>query len=552
MGVETTQAWQALREHAQKMSAVHMSQLFSESPERVDDFSLGIDKDFFVDFSKNRINLETIERLLVLAKQQQMPQWIERLLSGEEVNNTERRPALHTALRALGEDVCGYAAQVQPDVQLQLKKMAGVVEKIRGHHWRGFSGKPITDVVNIGVGGSDLGPLMVTYALQDIESPVRLHFISSIDGSQVATLLNTLSPETTLFILASKSFTTIDTLSNAKTAMGWLRETGAPDSILYAQHWIGVSTRADKMQDWGICEENQLLFWDWVGGRYSMWSTIGLPIALHIGMEGFKAFLQGGKLVDQHFASAPLEKNLPVLLGLIDVWHNNFLGYHAKAILPYDARMKYFPAYCEQLVMESNGKSVNCHGEQVGYSTCPVLWGEVGSNAQHAFYQLLHQGTQKVMCDFIAPVHRLVCGDDPCDGLALKASGKEESLQKQHKLALANCFAQSRILMLGDEAIPSELKPKFDSPFKHYPGNQPSNTILLSCLSPKTLGMLVAFYEHKTFVESVIWEINPFDQWGVELGKLIAQETYPALHQPERAASFDASTAKLIQKVQQG
>ena len=553
MGVDTSQAWQALTAHAQQMQKVHMSQLFADSPTRAKDFSLSIDEDFFVDFSKNRMTQETIQLLLDLAEQQQMRQWIERLLSGEEVNYTEHRPALHTALRALGEDVQGYAAKVQPDIERQLQKMAQIVQKLRQHQWRGFSGKPITDVVNIGVGGSDLGPLMVTHTLQDIRSPIQLHFVSSIDGSQVANLLNTLNPETTLFILASKSFTTIDTLSNAETAMEWLRETGAPDEILYQQHWIGVSSKADKMSEWGIRKENQLLFWDWVGGRYSLWSTIGLPIALHIGMEGFKSFLRGGKAVDQHFATQPLAKNLPVLLGLIDVWHNNFLGYHAKAILPYDARMKYFPSYCEQLVMESNGKSVNRQGERVNYETCPVLWGEVGPNAQHAFYQLLHQGTQKVMCDFIAPIHRHEHLEVFCQDTTVKDSDseREESLQKQHELALANCFAQSRVLMLGDEAIPPELKPQFDAPFKHYPGNQPSNTIVLSCLSPKTLGMLIAFYEHKTFVESVIWEINPFDQWGVELGKQIAKAAYTALHQPEKLAAFDASTAQLIQKVQQ-
>jgi len=547
MQVLESPAWQALSVHAKKMEQVAMHQLFAEDAARAEKFSLAIDADFWVDFSKSRVSAETLQLLLALARQQKLSDWIERLLSGEVVNDTEQRPALHSALRALGSDVHGFAAEVQPAVQQQLNKMAKMVEKIRQGQWRGFSGQPIQDVVNIGVGGSDLGPLMVTHALQEIAAPVRLHFVSSIDGSQVSNLLNQLNPKTTLFILASKSFTTIDTLSNAETALNWLRETGAADELLYAQHWIGVSTRPDRMRDWGICPENQLEFWDWVGGRYSLWSTIGLPIALHIGMQGFQALLQGAKLVDQHFAQEDLAHNLPVLLGLIDIWHNNFLGYHAKAILPYDARMKYFPAYCEQLVMESNGKSVNRQGEKVCYRTCPILWGEVGPNAQHAFYQLLHQGTQKVMCDFIVSAQRSEAGLE----VGQYAQNKDQSLVKQHALALANCFAQSRVLMLGDAAIPEHLKSQFDSPFKHYPGNQPSNTFVLSRLSPKTLGMLIALYEHKTFVESVIWEINPFDQWGVELGKLIAQETYQALSNPGLAENFDASTHRLIQQVTQ-
>lgn len=543
MSVDQTPAWKDLEAHAQKMKPIHMKSLFEEDLERVSRYTLELGDDFIVDFSKNRIIDETLEKLLTLAEQQELAQWRDKLLTGEVVNETEGRPALHTALRALGRDVEGFAKAVQPEVKQQFDKMAKIVEKIRAGHWRGFSGKPITDVVNIGVGGSDLGPLMVTQALQDIDSPIRLHFISSIDGSQTATLLKGLKRETTLFIFASKSFTTIDTLSNAETAMDWLKESGASLQTLMAQHWIGVSTKADKMTEWGIPQENQLLFWDWVGGRYSLWSTIGFPIALHIGMEGFYQLLEGGKAMDLHFAEAPFKANIPVVLGLIDVWHNNFLGIHAKAILPYDARMKYFPSYCEQLVMESNGKSVNREGERVNYKTCPVLWGEVGPNAQHAFYQLLHQGTQPVMCDFIAPIFRLD------ESVAARETDKEESLERQHQLALANCFAQSRVLMLGDAAIPEALKPQFNNPHKHYPGNQPSNTILLKALSPKTIGMLIAMYEHKTFVEAMIWEINPFDQWGVELGKLIAKETYSALENPELAGKFDASTASLIQRV---
>ncbi|MDG6778459.1 glucose-6-phosphate isomerase [Thiomicrorhabdus sp. zzn3] len=541
MGVESSNAWQALNAHCEQgAGSVHLKTLFSEE-DRAQRFSIELD-DLFLDFSKNRVSEETIQLLMKLARQQSLPEWIKRLICGDEVNDTEGRPAMHSAIRSEGRDVSGYALEVQPQIEQQFDKMATIVEQIRSGSWRGYSGKPITDVVNIGVGGSDLGPLMVTHALQTISSPVNLHFISSIDGTQTSNLLKSLNQETTLFVLASKSFTTIDTLSNAETAKDWLKEKIKDSKTLLSQHFLGVSTKPDMMSEWGIPEENQLLFWDWIGGRYSMWSAIGLPIALKVGMSGFREMLQGAHIMDNHFATAELEQNMPVLMGMIDVWNINFLNIQAKAILPYDARLKYLPSYFEQLVMESNGKSVNRNGESVNYKTCPILWGEVGPNAQHAFYQLLHQGTQAVMCDFIAPVER-----DDFDRNS--HSEKDESLRYQHELAMANCFAQSRVLMLGDAAIPDSIKSQFDSPFKHYPGNQPSNTILLKTISPKTLGMLVALYEHKTFVESVIWEINPFDQWGVELGKLIAKETHAAIKTPSLAESFDASTANLIRRI---
>jgi len=541
MGVEQSPAWQALQVHCDSgMGSAHLSALFNEVS-RTEQFSLELE-DLYVDFSKNRINEQTLSLLVDLAEQQKLPTAIQALLTGEKVNDTEGRPALHTALRADGQAVSGEAAKVQPEVEQALQKMAVMADKIRAKHWRGYSGKPITDGVNIGVGGSDLGPLMITHSLQTIDSPVNLHFISSIDGTQTSNLLKSLKQETTLFILASKSFTTIDTLSNAETAKDWLQECIEDDAVIYAQHFIGVSTKPDKMTEWGIPPENQLLFWDWVGGRYSLWSAIGLPIALKIGMPRFRELLQGAHIMDQHFATAPLAKNIPVVLGLIDVWNVNFLNIHDKAILPYDARLKYIPSYLEQLVMESNGKSLAKSGEKVAYRTCPVLWGEVGPNAQHAFYQLLHQGTQAVMCDFIAPVER----DDIDEG---SQSERNESLRHQHQLAMANCFAQSRVLMLGDDAIPDALKSAFDSPFKHYPGNQPSNTILMKTISPKTLGMLIALYEHKTYVEGVIWDINSFDQWGVELGKLIAKEAYSAIKDRTLAEGFDSSTKALIDRV---
>lgn len=541
MGVETSNAWKALLNHSQSgASEEHLMTLFEDSS-RAERFSVELEE-MFLDYSKNRVTDETLSLLMELAEQQELSSWIDKLLSGEQVNDTEMRPAMHAALRAGGVGVSGEAASVQSKVESEFNKMSVLVDKIRLGNWRGFSGKPITDVVNIGVGGSDLGPLMMTNALQTIKSPIALHFVSSIDGTQTSNLLKSLNQETTLFVLASKSFTTIDTLSNAETAKDWLSEMISDHGTLLSQHFIGVSTKPDMMSEWGIPKENQLIFWDWVGGRYSMWSTIGLPIALQIGMSGFREMLAGASVMDQHFGSAPLDKNLPVLMGLIDVWNINFLGINAKAILPYDARLKYLPSYFEQLVMESNGKSVNRAGEKVNYKTCPILWGEVGPNAQHAFYQLLHQGTQPVMCDFIAPVER---DDFDVSG----QSEKDESLRYQHELALANCFAQSRVLMLGDAAIPDTIKEQFNSPFKHYPGNQPSNTILLKSISAKTMGMLVALYEHKTFVESVIWEINPFDQWGVELGKLIAKETHSAIKDTEKAKEFDSSTQGLIERV---
>jgi glucose-6-phosphate isomerase len=543
MAVNQSSAWQALAALAESgVATKHMQDWFKAQPDRAERYSIELDE-LYLDYSKNRIDDEVLEGLLALAEQQGMTQWIQRLVTGDIVNDTEARPALHSALRGLqGAPASGLAAKVQPDIESQFDKMAKIVNKIRAGHWRGYSGKPITDVVNIGVGGSDLGPLMVTHALQVQQSPVRLHFISSIDGTQTSNLLNTLNQETTLFVLASKSFTTIDTLSNAETAKDWLEERIDRSETLMAQHFIGVSTRPDKMLEWGIPEENQLLFWEWVGGRYSMWSAIGFPIALKVGMKGFYQMLEGANLMDEHFANAPIAKNIPVIMGLVDIWNINFLNIHAKAILPYDARLKYLPSYFEQLVMESNGKSVNRAGDKVEYKTCPILWGEVGPNAQHAFYQLLHQGTQAVMSDFIVPVER-------DDFERYSGAEKDVSLLKQHHLALANCFAQSRVLMLGDAAIPDSLRESFNSPYKHYEGNQPSNTILLKTLSAKTLGMLVALYEHKTFVESVVWEINPFDQWGVELGKLIAKETYACLAEGASLASFDASTQALMKRV---
>ncbi len=541
MSITSSKTWQDLVTHYDNgMGEMHLSDLIGQ-PNRMDLCSIAI-RGMYVDFSKNRVDAETLSLLEKLAEEQDLSGWITKLFSGEKVNNTENRPALHTALRSDNFKKGSVADLLQDDITLEFAKMEEMATKIRQGNWRGVTGKAITDIVNIGVGGSDLGPLMVTHALQTVKSPVKLHFISSIDGTQTSNLLRDLNQESTLFIVASKSFATIDTLSNAETAMSWLKQ--RLTSNICNQHFIGISTCADKMTEWGIPTKNQLLFWDWVGGRYSMWSAIGLPIAIKIGMQGFKEFLAGAAEMDRHFAETEFKKNMPVMLALIDVWNVNFLDIQKKAILPYDARLKYLPAYLSQLVMESNGKSVDRQGNKVGYKTCPILWGEVGPNAQHAFYQLLHQGTQSVASDFIAITFR--------DDFNRQAEGSvDKSLLEQHSLTLANCFAQSRVLMLGDNAIPKNLRNKFDSPFKKYPGNQPSNTILLDEISPKSIGQLVALYEHKTFVESVIWDINPFDQWGVELGKLIAKDTRKALAGEVSLTGLDSSTRALIKRVKQ-
>ena len=531
-------SWQKLSAHyLSTIEGKHLSNLI-HSPNRIEQFSIEI-PGMYVDFSKNRMQVETLELLAALAEEQNLASWIKKLYAGDKVNDTEERAALHTVLRSNKIADSSYAASVQPLVNAEFAKMEKMVGRVRSGHWRGATGKAITDVVNIGVGGSDLGPLMITHALQTIKSPVNIHFISSIDGTQTSNILKQLDQATTLFIVASKSFSTIDTLSNAKTALNWLQE--RLDKHVFRQHFIGISANPKKMSEWGIVEQNQLLFWDWVGGRYSMWSTIGLPIALKIGMDGFREFLAGAEAMDRHFAEAEFRQNIPVMLGLIDIWNVNFLDIHQKAVLPYDARLKYLPSYLTQLVMESNGKSVDRQGNTVNYKTCPILWGEVGPNAQHAFYQLLHQGTSEVMSDFIAIGLRDDFNTESNEAV-------EQSLLEQHQLTLANCFAQSRVLMLGNDAIPEKLQSSFDSPFKHYSGNQPSNTIILDEISANTLGKLIALYEHKTFVESVIWNINPFDQWGVELGKLIANETKKALSD-DVAMKFDASTEALIKRV---
>jgi glucose-6-phosphate isomerase len=495
----------------------------------------------YLDISKQKLDDATFQGLIRLAQATKLTEAIHDMMNGMLVNNTEHRPALHTALRLPATQQLKLDGEnIVPLVHQSIKKMRQIVGRIHAKQWRGISGRPITDVVNIGVGGSDLGPFMAANALAEfapvLNHKLRVHFVSSIDGSQLSSLLPRLHPETTLFIVSSKSFTTLDTLSNAQTALQWMMQRGCEREQVLAHHFIGISARPALMTEWGIPLTNQIEFWDWVGGRFSMWSAIGLPIALKIGMRNFESMLAGAHFMDQHFKDAPLHENLPALLGLVGVWNASFMHVRAHSVLPYDGRLKFLPSYLSQLEMESNGKSVDKAGNAIDYDTCPVLWGEIGPNAQHAFYQLLHQGTQAVSCDFIAPIRRYQDVDSTDEG---------RSLQLQHQLGLANCLAQSRVLMLGDAVVDvDENTPSF----KRYKGNQPSSTILLDELNPFALGALLALYEHKVFVMSVIWDINPFDQWGVELGKKIADSMTTALD-GQITDDLDQSTQQLLKQI---
>lgn len=492
----------------------------------------------YLDVSKQRIDERVMTALLSLADVCRLKSAIGDMMHGALVNNTEGRAALHTALRS-SPDACVMVngRNIIPDVHESLVRMETVVNRIHAREWHGYAGNPITDIVNIGVGGSDLGPSMVSSALADFTVPeafpLRFHYVGSTDGTQMVDLLRGLQPETTLFIISSKSFTTLDTLSNANMAWDWMQRVNVDLSLLRRCHFIGVSANPDKMTEWGIAPENALCLWDWVGGRFSLWSAIGLPVAMQIGMVRFRELLEGARFMDNHFCETPFRDNLPVLLGMTGVWNASFMEIRAHAILPYDARLREFPGYLAQLEMESNGKSVTRSGLPLRYATCPVLLGEVGSNAQHAFFQLLHQGTQDVSSDFIAPVRRY------------KDHEASLSLAEQHHLTLANCFAQSRALMMGDAAVSHGS----DAPeYRRYHGNQPSSTILLDSVGPFSLGALIALYEHKVFVMSVIWDINPFDQWGVELGKEITNDMRNALS-GVGIKNIDPSTRMLLEKI---
>ena len=535
--------WQQLQICAD--SPWSLAALFAQDDTRTQRFSAQSGA-LYMDYSKQCLDDTVLENLLSLANSCELSARIQALLQGAMVNISEERAALHTALRLPATASLQIDNQdVVADVHQSLGQVERLSERVRSGTWRGFSGKAITDVVNIGVGGSDLGPLMATTALDEwADTCVEVHFVSNMDGTQLDNLLKHLNPETTLFIISSKSFGTIDTLSNAKTALSWLlatakRRAGTEDSVL-RRHFIGISANSEKMSDWGIHPEHQLQLWEWVGGRFSLWSAIGLAIAIRIGMSGFKELLAGAHSMDEHFAQADFAENLPVLLGLIAVWNSTFLQVNAHTVLPYDGRLSYLPSYLTQLEMESNGKSVTQHGDRIDYDTCPILWGEIGSNAQHAFYQLLHQGTQQVSCDFIACVRRY------------SDEAKNTPLQQQHELSLANCLAQSRVLAFGNAAIAetdSQIACDADK-YKYYRGNQPSTTLLIDELTPHSLGALIALYEHKVYVMASIWDINPFDQWGVEMGKKMAESVHDAMQQ-EGNAPFDTSTNQLLKHIKQ-
>ncbi|NVK44492.1 MAG: glucose-6-phosphate isomerase [Oceanospirillaceae bacterium] len=533
--LSTDSCWQVLSTHAEALKPRHLKELLAEKG-RFEALSFR-HEGLLLDLSRQRIVPETLKRLMELAEASELPRWIEALFAGEPVNDTEKRPALHTALRLPQNASLQLSGQdLVPDVHANLARMAEMVTQLHLRQWRGYTGEPIDTVVNIGVGGSDLGPVMACRALADFQPEaaqgLNIHFVSSMDGSQLAGLLDRLNPATTLFIVSSKSFTTIDTLANAETARRWLAEaSGIADEVLVRRHFVAVTASPEKAAQWGVPQDNQLHFWDWTGGRYSMWSTIGFPIALKIGMDNFREMLAGAHSMDEHFRTAPLGDNLAVLLAMVGVWNINLLDYHAHAILPYDGRLAHLPAYLEQLEMESNGKSVRRDGSLSERRTCPVLWGEVGPNAQHAFYQLLHQGTEAVMSDFVVPVRRY--------------EARSETLQRQHQLALANCLAQARVLALGDAALDAEPA----SPWQQYSGNQPSTVLLLDELSPRTFGALIALYEHKVFVQAVIWGINPFDQWGVELGKKMATRMLEVLGAAGSDEGMDLPTTGLLAEI---
>ena len=533
-------AQQELTQCAQALSQLHLTELFSENNTRFQDFSLRFEQ-LFLDYSKQRIDLPIVQQLIRLAEQQQLKAWIQALFSEKTINYTEQRAAMHWALRLPEQSV--EFPELAEQVQQQLQRMYALVEKIHAGQYRGATGEVIQDVVNIGVCGSDLGPLMAKHALSDFKvktaKPLHVHFVSTMDGSQLSDLLHQLRPETTLFIISSKSFGTIDTLSNAQTVRLWLEKALGQQDKVVKNHFIGVSTKADKMTAWGIAPDKQFLLWDWVGGRYSLWSCIGLPIALSIGVQGFQQFLAGAHAIDQHFRSAEFSQNIPVLMGLLGVWNTNFLDVQTHAVLPYDGRLKYFAAYLQQLEMESNGKSIQRNGQKVTMNTCPIVWGEVGPNAQHAFYQLLHQGTHTVSCDFIAPIQRY-------NTQQFTYVENASALIEQHHLALSNCLAQSRLLAFGNQALDQSELDHLPI-YKQYAGNQASSTLLVDELNPYSLGMLIACYEHKVFVQSVIWNINPFDQWGVEKGKEIANQLLPILNgQQHHLPELDASTQGLL------
>ncbi len=532
-----TKSWKKLQLHYTTMKKMHMRDLFKKDPARFNAFSVQFG-DILFDYSKNIITKETVKLLLHLANEMKLRDAIEKMFSGDTINETENRAVLHVALRNRANNpIFIDGKDVMPEVNAVLGQMQHFTTRLHSGQWKGYTGKPISDIVNIGIGGSDLGPVMVTEALRPYWKNVAPHFVSNIDGTHIAETLKKISPETTLFIISSKTFTTQETMTNAHTARTWFLDK-AGDMAHVSRHFVAVSTNEAEVKKFGIDIANMFCFWEWVGGRYSLWSAIGLSIACTIGFDNFIALLEGAHEVDVHFRNEPFENNIPVLMALLGIWYNNFFGAQSHAILPYDQYLHRFAAYFQQGDMESNGKSVDRSGKKVRYQTGPIIWGEPGTNGQHAFYQLIHQGTKLIPCDFIAPaISHNPIGD-------------------HHEKLLANFFAQTEALMNGKS--PAEVKAELKAsglsdeeikrlaPFKVFEGNRPTNSILVKKITPKTLGALIALYEHKIFTQGVIWNIFSFDQWGVELGKQLAGKILPELKSDEAVSSHDASTNGLI------
>ncbi|HBA8088753.1 TPA: glucose-6-phosphate isomerase [Escherichia coli] len=535
-----TAAWQALQKHFDEMKDVTIADLFAKDGDRFSKFSATFDDQMLVDYSKNRITEETLAKLQDLAKECDLAGAIKSMFSGEKINRTENRAVLHVALRNRSNTpILVDGKDVMPEVNAVLEKMKTFSEAIISGEWKGYTGKAITDVVNIGIGGSDLGPYMVTEALRPYKNHLNMHFVSNVDGTHIAEVLKKVNPETTLFLVASKTFTTQETMTNAHSARDWFLK-AAGDEKHVAKHFAALSTNAKAVGEFGIDTANMFEFWDWVGGRYSLWSAIGLSIVLSIGFDNFVELLSGAHAMDKHFSTTPAEKNLPVLLALIGIWYNNFFGAETEAILPYDQYMHRFAAYFQQGNMESNGKYVDRNGNVVDYQTGPIIWGEPGTNGQHAFYQLIHQGTKMVPCDFIAPAIT------------------HNPLSAHHQKLLSNFFAQTEALAFGKsrEVVEQEYRDQgkdpatldYVVPFKVFEGNRPTNSILLREITPFSLGALIALYEHKIFTQGVILNIFTFDQWGVELGKQLANRILPELKDGKEISSHDSSTNGLINR----
>ncbi|MGN6196187.1 MAG: glucose-6-phosphate isomerase [Ginsengibacter sp.] len=525
-----TVAWKKLQDHFKEMKHIQMKDLFREDPDRFKKYSFAV-TDIICDFSKNIVSDETKQLLLDLAYECQLQKAIKAMFTGELINETEGRSVLHTALRNFsGKPVFSEGKDVMPEVKKEWEHMRTFCQKIHRCEWKGYTGKKIKYIVNIGIGGSDLGPVMVTEALKPYwKKDIHPYFVSNIDGTDLAEVFKKITPDETLFLIASKTFTTQETMTNAHSARDWFLKS-AKDKKAVAKHFVALSTNEKGVEDFGIDKQNMFVFWDWVGGRYSLWSAIGLSIALTIGYNNFEELLKGGYETDKHFREKTFEKNIPVLMGLISLWYINFFGAQTEAILPYDQYMHRFPAYFQQGNMESNGKHVDRNGKKVTYNTGPVIWGEPGTNGQHAFYQLIHQGTLLIPCDFIAPAI------------------SHNPMGQHHMILLSNFFAQTEALMNG--RTKQELKAEKVSdkliPFKEFEGNKPTNSFLITKITPFTLGELIALYEHKIFVQGIIWDIYSFDQWGVELGKQLAKKILPELETDATVTTHDSSTNGLI------